>query len=171
MKGDYSLYKTRSYANAWESLKENNPEIATKLGYWGFRKMLSDTSDIILEEVLTSRDGFDLPENLGKLQMIGVKITKKTKGLQYRKLSLMRTENVVYSLRWLKNQKHSNVNNIYYFNFKTSILVRKVITEYIRKDKFLKWLVLEHFHQIRHLKKYADVDDLYLKAKQKYDTR
>lgn len=168
MKGDYLAYKTRTYFNAWETLKIKNPNLAEKIGYWNFRKLLSDISDKIIESVL-NEEPFELPERLGTLIIIGIPVDKKPMGLKYGNISMVRTENVVYSLRWLRNQKHSNVPNFYYFNFKTSILVRKLIIDYIRKDKFLNWLILPSFKQIRHIKKDNLSEDTYLKARQKYN--
>lgn len=168
MKGDYLAYKTRTYMNAWNTLQIDNPEIAKKIGYWNFRKLLSDMSDKIIESVL-EKEAFELPEKLGTLIILGIPVDKKPIGLKYGNISLVRTENVVYSLRWLRNQKHSNIPNFYYFNFKTSILVRKIITQYIREDKFLKWLILSSFKQIKHIKKDNLAEDTHLKAKQKYN--
>jgi hypothetical protein len=147
--GDYDLYKVQLHIVAWYDYKEkHNDANLTNLEY---RRILKDFCDLVMEEVFTNIDGFEIPNKFGTLMMIG--LPPKSKLTKYEKqiLKLVRTENYVYSLRWLRNNYRCKVKNIYYFTFSTGKLIRKKIYACILKDRFFNWLRLDQYHLISRL--------------------
>lgn len=135
MKGDYSLYKTRSYVNAW--LDYNNLNHKNKIGYWQFRKVLSTLTDEIMTEVINCPLGIELPEQLGSLVMIGFKVDKLPK-MNKVKFKMATTDGYVYRLRWTEGVGTRKWK--LYFHFDVGKAIQKRIYEAIKDNKFFNWI-------------------------------
>jgi len=142
MKGDYDFYKTRVIMTAFNRLKEEHPELINRIGFWNYRKIMTEFNELMLEEVFNNVQGFELPFSFGRLIMVGFKIKKKTPYVEHSKkhLHLSRTENYVYRLVWLLHQDSAHIPHVEFWNFRTEKLVAGKIVKRIKEDRFFHWI-------------------------------
>lgn len=139
--GEYLKYKKIISHECWRTFQKKYPNCKELgLDYWTIRKILSDFSDLVMEEVFNHPLGFDLPFNFGTLRMIGNPVKKRTFRYKVIKIDYVRTDNVIYGLYWIF--KKSKKKNVKFYNFKTAKLVTKEIIKRIKEDKFLNWIVV-----------------------------
>lgn len=147
MKGDYKEYKTQTTITSWETLKSNHPQIASSIGYWKYRRFLSDMSDMILEEIIKTPLGFELPLKMGVFQLVGYKPFKNRPAG-----SPVRTEGYVYKMCLHIGQKRTNISNYDYFKFETSKVCKTYLRSLIKLDKFFQWVKVDRYVDIKHLR-------------------
>lgn len=147
--GDYDLYKVQLHIVAWYDYKEKHNEAnLTNLEY---RRILKDFCDLVMEELFTNMDGFEIPNKFGTLMMIGTPVKDELNYREKKTLKLVRTEGYVYSLRWLRNNYRCKVKKIYFFKFYTGKLIQKKIYKAVLEDRFFNWLKVDNYLLISRL--------------------
>lgn len=145
--GLYLEYKCLISHDCWRAFQEKYPNFK-QLGfdYWTVRRILSSFGDLVIEEVFKNPRGFELPYKFGHLIMIGNKVTKRTESLKKRKIDYVRTDNVIYGLRWFF--KKAKVKRINYYKGRTAKLVLNKINKAIKEDKFFNWIVVDDIKKV-----------------------
>lgn len=141
MKGDYLQYKTIISHETWRSFSSKYPDCKELgLDYWTIRRLLSDLSDMIIEEVINNSLGFELPYRCGTLKMVGHPMEKRTEFYKRKKMDYARTDGHVYTMRWITKGAKMKLKRLY--KFKTAKLIQKELTKAIREDKFFNWVTI-----------------------------
>lgn len=149
--GTYLKYKRIVSIETWQVYHAKYPK---GLNYWTFRKLLSDITDLMVEEIINNPLGFVLPHKFGVIRMIGFKMNSTGGTRKLRKIEFARTNNYIYQMVWLRHKYKVRVKYLELFNFSTARLIRSYITQCIREDKFYNWMKLDSWDQVSKMSQY-----------------
>lgn len=151
-KGTYKEYKYMTMQETWHKIKET-PEIKGKINYAEYKKIMRDLTLLVLEEVLINPQGFQLPNRLGVLQMIGLAVPQNNTPIGMDVLAI--TDGYSYKIRHLTTRYIKVQYQEYYFYY-LSDLATKLIKRRVRKDDFFHLL---KFRSAIDMHKATDKDD------------
>lgn len=144
MKGDYDAYKIKTSLTTFKRLQQEQPELVKRVGYWNYVKILTTFSSLVLEELFSNPQGFELPSSFGRLIIIGFK-AKRRKGYVEKKkqyLDLAKTDNHIYRLVWLTGKFSCRIPYIELWRYQVGKLIQRRMTKYIREHDFFNWITL-----------------------------
>lgn len=150
-KGTYKEYKYMTMQETWHKIKET-PEIKDRVTYADYKKIMRDLTLLVLEEVLINPQGFQLPNRLGVLQMIGLKLPDNNP-VPLDVLAI--TDGYSYKIRHLTT-RYIKVQYQEYYHYFLSDLATKLIKRRVRKDDFFHLL---KFRSAIDMHKATDKDD------------
>jgi len=140
----YKEFKYMTVQEIWARLKNEEP-LKGKVDYFVFRKIISDLTYAILEEVFINPQGFSLPNRLGLLQMVGIK--RKCKSLHIDYSLLAHTDGYNYKIRHLYGRSTKSLY-LELYRFVENDMVKKTIVRRIKQDDFFHYFKFESFKEM-----------------------
>lgn len=140
--GDWSRYTCYTWEEFWRANKSKYSLNAVQAN-----KVLRRFAEKVHELILTNPEGVKFP--FGTLFVAGnemdakdISKSTKEKRVEYRNI---KTNRVVYTVRYIFGQTRGRVYNGFMWRFRTTVPLRKKIKQMIDQDNFRHWYIFDKY--------------------------